>query len=190
MATLFYIMGVSGSGKDTLLDAAFARLSQQPEHRRLLPRRAQRYITRDADAGGEEHQAVSVTEFEELLQAGRFCMNWQAHGFHYGIPVDIIDWLAEGSNVLLNGSRAYLADARQVMPDLVPVLIDVSASTQKKRLQNRQRESEQAIQARLARRVDLGDDKNVSDAGIVVINNEQALDESVRQLCELIIARS
>ena len=76
------------------------------------------------------------------------------------------------------------------MPDLVPVLIDISASTQKTRLQNRQRESEQAIQARLARRVDLGDDKNVLDAGIVVINNEQALDESVRQLCELIIARS
>lgn len=190
MATLFYVMGVSGSGKDTLLDAAFARLSQQTEYSQLVPRRVQRYITRDADAGGEEHQAVSVAEFEELLQAGRFCMHWQAHGYQYGIPADIIDWLAEGSNVLLNGSRAYLADARQVMPALVPVLIDISVSTQKIRLENRQRESQEAIRARLARRVDLGDEKNVSDAGIVVINNEQALDESVRQLCELIISRS
>lgn len=190
MATLFYVMGVSGSGKDTLLDAALARLDQQSEHRSLVPKRVQRYITRDADAGGEEHRAVSESEFEALLLAGNFCMHWQAHGFRYGIPAEIIDWLAAGSNVLLNGSRAYLTEAQQVLPDLVPVLVDISASTQKTRLENRQRESEEAIEARLARRVDLGDDQNVSDAGIVVINNEQALEASARQLCELIISRS
>ncbi len=190
MATLFYVMGASGSGKDTLLDAALASLSRQPEHSQLVPRRVQRYITRAADAGGEQHRAVSTVEFEELLQSGKFCMHWQAHGLHYGIPAEIIEWIAGGSNVLLNGSRAYLAEAQTLLPGLVPVLIDISASTQKARLQNRQRESGDAIQARLQRRVDLGSEKSLRDAGIVVIDNEQALDDSVRQLCELIISRS
>ena len=190
MATLFYLMGASGSGKDTLLVATLQRLQQQPQYRSLVPRLVQRTITRPADAGGEEHQAVDTARFNQLREAGKFCMHWQAHGLDYGIPVDIIDWMANGENVLVNGSRAYLDEARQVVPGLVPVLIEVSEDTLKSRLQNRQRETDDAISARLARRVDLGDEHSIGNAGIVVINNEQALDESVKQFCELIIQRS
>lgn len=190
MATLFYVMGASGSGKDTLLGATLRHLQEQPQYQSLVPRLVQRTITRPADAGGEAHQAVGVEEFKQLRQAGKFCMHWQAHGLDYGIPAEIIDWIAQGENVLVNGSRAYLDEARQVVSGLVPVLIEVSEGTLKSRLKNRQRETTDAISARLARRVDLGDKKSIVNAGIVVINNEQALDESVKQFCELIIERS
>ena len=190
MATLFYLMGASGSGKDTLLGATLERLQQQPEHRALVPRLVQRAITRPADAGGEEHRSVDVEEFKSMRESGKFCMHWQAHGFHYGIPVEILEWVGAGQNVLVNGSRAYLPEAIKVIPGLVPVLIEVSVGTLKTRLQNRQRETDDAISARLSRRVDMGGEKEFAESGIVVINNEQELTESVRQFCALIVSRS
>jgi len=104
--SLFYLMGASGSGKDTLLDASLARLEASPDWRLHLPRRVQRYITRPADAGGETHHAVSEEQFTALVKEDRFCLLWQAHGLSYGIDREILDWLAAGDNVLVNGSRA------------------------------------------------------------------------------------
>jgi len=182
MGVLFYIMGASGSGKDTLLDAALAQLDQSDTGRALLPRRVERFITRDAAAGGEAHHAVSNDDFSRMLDAGKFCMHWEAHGLSYGIPAEISSWLASGHNVLVNGSRAYLPEARQVFPDLVAVLIEISAETQKSRLEARKRESSDAIEKRLSRKVSL----DTNSEGLVVIDNEQALQESVDQLCALI----
>lgn len=185
MAALFYIMGASGSGKDTLLEAALSELARRPGGAVLVPRLVQRYITRDEAAGGEAHFAVTEPEFDTLLKQGKFCMNWQAHGLHYGIPAEVSEWLEAGNNVLVNGSRAYLPQARLVFPDLVAVLIQVSAETLKTRLENRNREDDAAIQARLNRNVDLDSGQSMS-----VINNDGALEESVEQLCELITSSS
>lgn len=56
MGKLIWLMGPSGSGKDSLL----AELRQQ-EHEQLLI--AHRYITRAANAGNENHIALSEQEF-------------------------------------------------------------------------------------------------------------------------------
>ena len=52
MGRLIWLMGPSGSGKDSLLSAL-----RQREHSQLLV--AHRYITRDANAGSENHIALS-----------------------------------------------------------------------------------------------------------------------------------
>ena len=56
MSRLVYLMGASGAGKDSLLDAL----------RHDLPPNlmvAHRYITRPANAGSENHIALSQHEF-------------------------------------------------------------------------------------------------------------------------------
>ncbi len=62
MGRLIWLMGPSGSGKDSLLSAL-----RQQEHARLLV--AHRYITRAANAGSENHIALSEREF--LLAPGK-----------------------------------------------------------------------------------------------------------------------
>ena len=160
---LYYLMGASGSGKDTLLGALIELLLE----RHTQVRRVQRYITRAADAGGEYHRAVTEQQFRDLRDAGEFCMHWQAHGFSYGIHRETLGWLAAGEHVVLNGSRAYLAEARKVVPDLQPILVQVSASVQAERLKNRGRETRDEIAARLQRQVQLPD----HEADMLTINN-------------------
>lgn len=53
---LIWLMGASGSGKDSLLTEL-----RQREQTQLLV--AHRYITRDASAGSENHIALSEQEF-------------------------------------------------------------------------------------------------------------------------------
>lgn len=64
MGRLIWLMGPSGSGKDSLLSAL-----RQQEHPQLLV--AHRYITRAANAGSENHIALSEQEF--LPVPGKIC---------------------------------------------------------------------------------------------------------------------
>ncbi|SQA98136.1 Ribose 1,5-bisphosphate phosphokinase PhnN [Cedecea neteri] len=108
MSKLIWLMGPSGSGKDSLLSAL-----RQQEHARLLV--AHRYITRAADAGCENHIALSANEFEQRQQLGLFALSWQAHEHSYGVGVEMDIWLEAGFDVVVNGSRQHLKQARNVM---------------------------------------------------------------------------
>ena len=104
MGRLIWLMGPSGSGKDSLLSAL-----RQREHSQLLV--AHRYITRDANAGSENHIALSEQEF--LTRAGQnlLALSWHANGYYYGVGIEIDLWLHAGCDVLVNGSRAHLPQA-------------------------------------------------------------------------------
>lgn len=146
-ATLIYLTGASGSGKDSLLGYARQRLAGEP---RVVF--AHRYITRAAGAGGENHVALSPGEFEARLTARLFALHWQSHGQAYAIGIEIDYWLALGLTVVVNGSRAYLAQARRHYPaHLLPLRIEVSADCLRGRLLARGRESAAEIEDRLAR---------------------------------------
>jgi len=145
-ARLIYVVGASGSGKDSLMTHARARLAN--ETKVLF---AHRYITRAADAGGENHVALTAEEFESRRQAGLLAMHWASHGHAYGIGIEVNQWLAKGVTVVLNGSRDYLKVATQRYPELLPVWIAVSPDVLRKRLEARGRESADEIEARLAR---------------------------------------
>ncbi|OYW92530.1 MAG: phosphonate metabolism protein/1,5-bisphosphokinase (PRPP-forming) PhnN [Pseudomonadales bacterium 32-61-5] len=142
---LIYLMGPSGSGKDSLMDAARERLTEGGV------RIARRVITRSAEAVGEDAEAVSEDEFKRLEASGAFAMSWRANGLAYGIPVQIDQWLADGNDVLVNGSRGYLPRARQRYPDLLATLLSVSPEVLRQRLLARQRETLEQIEQRLAR---------------------------------------
>ena len=96
---LIWLMGASGSGKDSLLTEL-----RQREQTQLLV--AHRYITRDASAGRENHIALSEQEFFTRAGQNLRALSWHANGLYYGVGVEIDLWLHAGFDVLVNGSRA------------------------------------------------------------------------------------
>lgn len=143
---LLYVIGASGSGKDSLMRHARTVLAH--DSRVVF---AHRYITRPQDAGGENHVALSEAEFDARVTRNLFPMHWHSHGMRYGIGCELNQWLAQGLTVILNGSRAYLPEAGKNYPELMPVLIEVAPDILRARLQGRGRESAEDIALRLQR---------------------------------------
>ena len=62
---------------------------------------AHRYITRAAEAGGENHVELSPAEFGLRRTHGLFAFHWQAHGNDYGIGREIYSWRRAGLTVVV-----------------------------------------------------------------------------------------
>ncbi|TVQ97175.1 MAG: phosphonate metabolism protein/1,5-bisphosphokinase (PRPP-forming) PhnN [Desulfovibrionales bacterium] len=176
---LIYVVGPSGSGKDTLLDYARQRLDGAG---RIAF--AHRYITRPADAGGENHIALTGGEFEMRHRTGLFAMSWHSHGTAYGVGIEIDCWLAKGISVVVNGSRAYLPQAHKSHPDLRLIWIAAGEDTIRTRLMARGRENAEQIQERLERdiRFSVG-----FVEGAVVLSNDGLVAEAGEQLVAAIL---
>jgi phosphonate metabolism protein PhnN/1,5-bisphosphokinase (PRPP-forming) len=144
---LVLVVGPSGAGKDTLLDAARTALDGDARFRFV-----RRVITRPAEAGGEAHEAVTPAEYATR----RFALRWHAHGIDYGISEDIETDLAAGRVVVASVSRGVIAEAASRYPVHV---IEVTAPTHvlAARLAARGREDADDIARRLARDVPLAD---------------------------------
>jgi len=144
-ARLIYLMGASGSGKDTLLRLLRAHLQ---DNEPVLV--AHRYITRDSGAT-EDALRLTVEEFARRAALGCFALRWASHGLFYGIGIEVDTWLDCGAAVIINGSRAHLADAYQRYPALTAVEITVDPARLAQRLAERGRETPEQIASRLAR---------------------------------------
>lgn len=175
---LIYIMGASGSGKDSLMRYAREKLARHPN---IVF--AHRYITRPADAGGENHVSLSQDEFASRAAAGLFALYWQSHGQHYGIGIEINQWLANGATVIVNGSREYLPHVSGRYKDVVPLLIEVSPDVLRERLLRRGRETREQVEKRLQRHQDLAD----TCEGCLKVSNDGPLHDSGDTLVGLIL---
>ncbi|MQY42287.1 phosphonate metabolism protein/1,5-bisphosphokinase (PRPP-forming) PhnN [Epibacterium sp. SM1969] len=137
------IVGPSGVGKDSLMEALVAadpRLS-------LL----KRVITRAADAGGEDYTPVSEAEFSKRVAAGEFALHWPAHGLFYGVPADAVTaQRADGRGVLVNFSRAVLHQAQETFGNFIVLNVTASPEVLAARLAGRGRESADEQKKRLA----------------------------------------
>lgn len=146
---LVYVIGPSGSGKDSIMNYARERLSGDPG----APVFVRRHITRPAESGGEDHIPITPVDFEQGCDAGRFALAWRANGHGYGIPAEIDVALAAGRHVVLNGSRAYLQEAAARYAALKPVLIRIDPGVLRQRLNTRGREGAEEIDARVRRAI-------------------------------------
>ena len=176
---LFYVIGASGAGKDSLLGYAREHLSLD-----MPVVFAHRYITRPAATGDEDHTSLTPDEFALRLQHGCFAMHWESHGLSYGIGVEIRDWMQQGLHVVLNGSRAYLARAAADFSNLVPILIQVDEGVLRRRLTGRGRESPDQIAQRLRRNAEL--QCSTAHPKLIRIDNNDELPTAGRQFLRLL----
>ncbi|MNO64424.1 Ribose 1,5-bisphosphate phosphokinase PhnN [compost metagenome] len=173
---LIYLIGPSGSGKDSLLDAARARLAERG------CRIVRRVITRSAEAVGEAALGVSPQQFVDMEAEGAFALSWHANGLSYGIPREIDDWLAAGQDVLVNGSRGHLHNTRERYPDMLAVLLTVNPAVLRQRLLARGRESVAEIDQRLARNARFNEQLLAEDPNVHVLDNSGPLEHTVERL--------
>mgnify|MGYP001057470328 CR=1 FL=1 len=176
---IFYLMGASGSGKDSLLRECREQLGAAD---RCFV--AHRYITRAPELAGENHIWLTEAEFSQREACGAFAMHWQANGLRYGIGCEVDLWLEQGNSVLVNGSRSFLPLAQMQYADrLVPLMVRVDTDLLLQRLRSRGRESEPQILARVERARQF--QQGMSD-GVAVIDNNGSLAEGVGQLLKVL----
>lgn len=137
------VVGPSGVGKDSVMEALVAA---RPE---LV--RVRRVITRAANAGGEDFEGISPALFMARAAGGDFALHWQAHGLFYGIPREVHQVLASGHDALANLSRGMLGQAARVFPTLHVLHITTRPEVLAERLAGRGREGRAEIARRLAR---------------------------------------
>lgn len=181
-ARLFYLVGASGAGKDSLLRYVREHL---PSTSPVVC--AHRYITRSARAGGENHVELTEQEFETRLRHGCFAMHWQSHGLRYGIGEEIRTWMKAGLSVIMNGSRAYLETASSHFEQLVPVLVQVRPEVLRQRLFMRSRESAEEIASRLKR---AETEAIIGHPALVRIDNNDELELAGQQLLRLVVGEA
>lgn len=171
---IFAVVGPSGAGKDTLLEAAKRELPELHLVRRV--------ITRPEAAGSENFEGVSEEEFNRRLATGAFALHWRAHGLGYGIPASVREVLAQGGRVVFNGSRAMLQEAALAFRGLRVIHVTARDAILAERLGARGREAAQDIAARLERaKLPLPDGLNITE-----IDNSGPLENAVAELIRLL----
>lgn len=178
---LVYIVGPSGSGKDSVI--AYARAHLPAQANVVFARRT---VTRPAAAGGEGHHPVTAAEFDALRRSGAFAMHWRANGHCYGIGRELLDWLDAGRTVVVSGSRAHLPCTRADFPAIEVVHVWASPPLLRERLLARGREDAAGVERRLER----GARFALPEAATALrIANDGALERAGEQLLRFLLHR-
>lgn len=175
---LVLVVGPSGAGKDSLIEAARRALAGQA--RFVFPRRL---VTRPSDPGSEDHDTLTDAEFARLRDAGAFFLHWGAHGLHYALPGTIAEDLAAGRTVVANVSRAVIEEARRKQPATTVVVVTAPPAVLAARLAARGREDAAAVERRLARAAE-----QPNGPGVVTVMNDGALDAAVERFLQVLKA--
>ncbi|MGB0866903.1 MAG: phosphonate metabolism protein/1,5-bisphosphokinase (PRPP-forming) PhnN [Granulosicoccaceae bacterium] len=178
---LYFVIGPSGSGKDSLIGYAKACLDRSDGV--LFPRR---FITRPPDGRCEQHIPLNKEQFLKRAERGEFLMCWQAHSLSYAIDKSVLADLRAGFNVVINGSRAYLEEARVRVPELVPVVVTAPEKILLERLQARQCESESELEIKerlqRARKYDC-----CGIEGAICFHNDRDIKDIGREFCQMLV---
>lgn len=172
----FCVVGPSGAGKDSLIDAAREHL---PSGQFVC---ATRVITRAPGLPGEIYESSTTESFLEREAAGDFLLAWQAHGLHYGLPRSLLDAQQAGKHIVANGSRAVAADLRKIVTRLVVIEITAPVEILAKRLVNRGRETEEEIRERLSR----ANEPFAMGLEVLTIQNDRTLEIGISRFLSLI----
>jgi ribose 1,5-bisphosphokinase len=169
------VVGPSGAGKDTLMNIAAEHFAG-----RTNVHFVRRVITRDGEAGNEDHLSVSEAVFDTMKRAGSFAVSWDAHGLKYGIPEAVRQELAQGHLVIANGSRSALHLFKDAFPRLKVLNITARPEVLAERLMARGRETREDIMKRLERSaLEVQGSYDVTD-----IDNSGKLEDASRTIVE------
>ncbi|MGI9369439.1 MAG: phosphonate metabolism protein/1,5-bisphosphokinase (PRPP-forming) PhnN [Ruegeria sp.] len=143
LAPVIAVVGPSGVGKDSVMDALVMRVPGI--------HRVRRVVTRPEGEEGEAFERVSVDEFRKMEREGAFALSWAAHGLMYGVPTKIRDQRCDAQAVLVNLSRGVLLRAQEVFGELIVISLTADEDILARRLSARARESAGEQKRRLVR---------------------------------------
>lgn len=167
------VCGASGAGKDSVMAWAQNHLVEHPQvvfSRRMVTRPAQT---------GSDHDEVSPSYFEQLLETRALAWHWQAHGFGYGVSTRYASDVAAGRVVVVNGSREHvntLGHAQALGHNVRVVQVLADAHQLEQRLQQRGRDSTHAVAQRMARNSQFADLR----ADCTIVNNGALADAGLQ----------
>jgi len=147
MSKAFVITGPSGVGKGTLISKLLERI---PELQLSIS--ATTREPRDGEADGREYYFLSPQEFDRRVEAGEFLEFATYSGNRYGtLRSEIERRLSEGHSVVLEIEVQGARQVRAAMPESVQIFIaPPEPAALRERLQERGKDSTEAIDARLA----------------------------------------
>jgi phosphonate metabolism protein PhnN/1,5-bisphosphokinase (PRPP-forming) len=142
---LIFVVGTSGSGKDSVMRETAAYLNRNGIPAQLL----KRFITRPSD---KNEESFFITNENFINRKEEFALSWYIYDNWYGCPWEGIEKAIKKREILLiNISRAVLFQAREVFPHCKIVLITVPKSIAESRVKHRGREDEKGVEKRLSR---------------------------------------
>ena len=174
---LVLVVGPSGVGKDSLIDGARRILADGPDV--VFPKRE---ITRSADAGAEDHVAVTENQFHARRDLDAYLLSWGAHGLWYGIPSEVLGDLRSGRVVVINASRSVIDEARSRFPRLRIISVNADDETLRRRLGARGREQTDQVERRLERARAF----RVEGPDVIEFPNDGPLGEAVTRFADLL----
>ena len=174
--TLILVVGPSGVGKDSIIAGVAEQFRRDP--RAVF---ARRLITRPAEAGGEDHIALSASEFARRRDFGELMLHWRAHDLEYGLPQELAAALESGRSVIANVSRTVVVEARDRFVPVAVIAVTASLETLAARLAERGREPAAEIASRLRRTGALSPDQ-----ADFVVDNDGSLDAAIERFAELL----
>lgn len=177
---LFFFVGPSGAGKDTLLNWVQTRI---PERAKLIF--AQRTITRPQQPG-DTHEAVDHGAFWRLAAAGQFAMMWEVNGLCYGVRRGIEADLRAGHDVVINGSREYVPQLQQLFPQAQVIWLEADAALLRERITARGRETGPALLRRIDRATQFVPPDNQR---VITIDNSGQLELAGKRILDLLAKR-
>jgi ribose 1,5-bisphosphokinase len=177
---LVLVVGPSGAGKDTLIDAVRAACCDDASI--VFPRRL---ITRPSSSA-EDHDTMSAAAFDQAAAGGAFALRWAAHGLKYGIPAAIDEDIRAGRTVVCNLSRTVIGVTRARYANVTVVQVTAPQEILAARLSARGRGSDGSIMDRVQRSVPANRELNVD----VVIENIGAVETAAATLLRVVSGRS
>ena len=172
---LFLLVGPSGVGKDSVLNALRDRA---PAGLHFV----QRVITRPRTDDSEDFESLAPEDFDPA----DFILSWPAHGLHYGLRHRSFEPLARGDNVILNASRKAIPAFEDRFDPVTVISLTTPPEILTQRLKKRGRETPEDISNRLLRTVPI----QTHRAPIVTIDNSGALSDTVDQLAKAVMHNS
>ena len=176
---LVVISGFSGVGKGTLMKELISKYDNY-----ALSVSATTRAPRNGEENGREYYFKTKEEFEEMIEKDELLEHACYVGNYYGTPKQYVEDMKDnGKDVILEIEVQGAKKIKEKVPDAVTVfVVPPSAEELKNRLVGRGTETEDVINARLARAYE--ESFTMEDYDYILVNDD--LQESVQSMHNLI----